>query len=57
MNRLEVWHICDAEYIEETVNAYCSHYEVEPISISVAYNSAQRNWCVCAVVKECDNHD
>ena len=57
MNRLEVWNICDAENIEETVNKFCSHYEVEPISVSVAWNSVEHKWCVCVVVKECDSND
>ena len=57
MNSLEVWNIRDAENIEETVNQFCFHYDVEPISVSVAWNSLEHNWCVCVVVKERDNND
>ena len=51
MNRIEVFHIEDENEIEETVNTYSRQYELNPISISVAYCVKKDLWVVSLVVE------
>lgn len=54
MNRIEVFNVINYREIEETVNDYCRSNNLNPLSVSVAYNQRMDSWVVAVVVEEQD---